>query len=365
MTYRAFLAAALLSVSPALAGAFLGSNSTSCNGAQCNIFIIVHPIGYTSAGMGGLIEVPVCIRPGDAPFVQRAVEEAISVWNGLTPTTGNCKDCASSESPPGQPGVFIMETVAIHEFGHCAMGLGHTNYRDPVSLMLDNFTAAKDVTSQAAGADTVRGSRDDIVTPDPQPPPPNALPLHWFRTADNDPVVIDGTVIDISTYAIFAPQLPTGSTWAANANRQVSALLGAGDDTQNVMHGAAARNMLYLGLTADDVNTVRHGMSGLDTTAGTGDDYTIMLALVPDCANAEIEVQYLPLGPQIGGLCRATLDYIGPQPPPPAGRIHFAVTALDPPRIQIQFNSDVDWGIFADSFETGDLSRWSESKGAQ
>lgn len=364
MIYRAFLAAALLSSTPALAGAFLGSNSTNCNGAQCNIFIIVHPVGYTSAGIGGEIEIPICIRPGDEPFVERALDEAIGVWNGLTPTTGNCKDCASSEDS-GQTGVFIMATPMIHELGHCAMGLGHTNYRDPGSGVLDNFTAARDVTSQDAGTDTVRGSRDDIATPDPLPPLPNALPLHWYRTSDNDPVVIDGTVIDFSTYAIFAPQLPAGSTWAANGNRYVSALLGAGDNTQNVMHGAASRNMHYLGLTADDVNTVSHGMTGLDTTAATGDDYTILLTKVADCANAEIEVEYVPLSsPQIGALCQATLDYIGPQPPPPAGRIHFAVTAINPPfsRIVVQINSDVEWGIFGDGFETGDLSRWSSSR---
>ena len=226
-------------------------------------------------------------------------------------------------------------------------------------------TAARDVTSQDAGTDMVRGSRDDIVTPNPLPPPPNALPLHWFRTSDNDPVVIDGTVIDFNTYGIFAPQLPAGSTWAANGNRYVSDLLGAGDDTQNVMHASASRNMRYTGITADDVNTVSHGMSGLDTTAGTGDDYTILLTKVADCAIAEIEVEYVPLSPQIGGLCQATLDYIGPLPPPPAGRIHFAVTAINPPmtRIVVQISSDVDWGIFGDGFETGDLSRWSSSEG--
>jgi hypothetical protein len=362
MTCRAIIAAALSLLShPAVAGTYTGSNSsTDCNGVDCNIFIIVHPIGYTSAGIGGEIEVPVCTRPGDSPFVQRAVDEAIRAWNELTPTTGNCIDCASAgdSGPPG--GVFIMETVTIHEFGHCAMGLGHTNFRDPVTGVIDSFTAGKDVATNDAGTDTVRGSRDDIVTPDPLPPPPNALPLHWFRIADNDPVAIDGTVIDSSSYAIFATQLPAGSTWAANGNRYVSALLGAGDDTQNVMHAIAARNMRYLGLTADDANTVRHGMTGLDRIAGTADDYTIRLVLVDDCSNAEIEVQYEPLGPQIGGLCTATLDYIGPEPPPPAGRIHFALTALDPPfsRILVQVNSEVDWGIFYDGFETGDLARW-------
>ncbi len=367
MIYRTFLAAAMLSASPALAGAYFGAGSILCGGAVCNNFIIVHPVGYTSAGVGGEVEVPICIRPGDAPFVQRAVEEAIGVWNGLTPTTGNCKDCGSADDP-GQDGVNIMATTSIHELGHCGVGLAHTNFDEsPIS----NFTAALNVTSYDAGADTVRGSRDDTVTPDPPPPPPpppHTLPLHWFRISDNSPVVIDATVIDSSTYAVLNQQLPAGSTWAANANRYVSDLLGVGDDTQNVMHGAAIRNMHYLGLTADDVNTVRHGMSGLDTTAGTGDDYTIMLALVSDCANAEIEIQWTDLGPptgmgQILGICDAALEYIGPQPPPPAGRIQFAMeppVAL--PRITVQINSEVEWGIFYDGFETGDLSRWSSSE---
>ncbi len=294
MISRLFLVAALLPSSPVLAGAFFGTDSTAaCGGAVCGIPVIAHPVGYTSAGIGGEIEVPICIRPGDAPFVQRAIDEAIAVWNGLTPTTGNCRDCANSEDP-GVPGVSIMATTAIHELGHCAVGLGHGNFRDPLTYELNNFTAAREVDTFDEGVDMVRGSRDDIVTP-LTGPPPLARAIHWYRSSDNDPVVIDGTVIDSSTYAILPAQLPAGSSWVANGNRNVSDLLGAGDDTQSVMHGTAVRNMRYTGLTADDTNTTRHGMAGLDTVAATADDYTIHLALVGDCADAEIEVQWEPL----------------------------------------------------------------------
>ncbi|MCP4003163.1 MAG: hypothetical protein GY725_03100 [bacterium] len=365
---RLLLVGALLSSSPALAGAFFGTDSiAACGGAECRIFVIAHPVGYTSAGIGGEIEVPVCIRPGDTPFVQRAIDEAIVLWNGLTPTTGNCRDCASSEDTEPIPGVSIMATTAIHELGHCAVGLGHGNFRDPLTNEINNFTAARDVDTFDGGADMVRGSRDDIVTP-LTGPPPLARATHWYRISDNDPVVIDGTVIDSSTYAILPALLPAGSSWVANGNRYVSDLLGAGFDTQSVMHGVAVRNMRYTGLTADDTNTTRHGMTGLDMVAGTADDYTIHLALVDDCADAEIEVQWKPLGPpmpgelQLLGRCSALLDYIGPQPPPPAGRIHFAMTALSPPRIVLEMNSEVEWGVFYDGFETGDLTRWSSSQ---
>ncbi|MEM7354140.1 MAG: hypothetical protein AAF657_25275 [Acidobacteriota bacterium] len=365
MTYRAFLAVALLSVSPAFAGAYFGSDSDTLCGGPCRNAIIVHTAGYTSAGMGGEIAVPVCIRSGDAPFVQRAVEEAISVWNGLTPTTGNCRDCGSSDDPAVPDGITVMETVTIHELGHC-IGLDHSNF-DDVAIDINNFTDADDALAFDPGTDTVRGSRDDIITPDPLPPDPNALLLHWFRIADNDPVVIDATVIDFNTYSIIPAQLPPGSTFPANANRYVSDLLGAGDDTQNVMHAAVVRNLAYTGLVADDVNTIRHAMTGLDRTAATADDYTIRFELVDDCAGATIEVQWEALGPpgpggQVLGFCNGELEYIGQDPPGPAGRIHYAMTApLVPPlpRITMQINSEALWGIFADGFETGDLSRWS------
>ncbi len=367
MIYRLFLALALLSSSSAWAGVFLCSTSdvgpccdcTPSGCDPCNTFIIVHPVGYTSAGIGGEIEIPICIRPGDAPFVQPALVEAIEIWNGLTPTTGNCTDCASADDP-NPPGVARMITTMAHELGHCAIGLEHSNFQAGPGSPLDNFTAGTGITSYDDGADNIRGSGDDVATPPPSPPPPSAVLNHWFRKSDNNPVIIDGTVIDSSTFSKINSDLPAGSTWPASANRYVADLLGAGDNTQSVMHGVAARDMVYSGLTADDTNTTRHGMSGLDATAGTGDDYTIKLTLVDDCADAEIEVLFDPLGAGELGLCEAELVAIDPTMPP-LGWVHHAVIP-DPflGIIRVTISSGVSWDVmFFDGFESGDLSSWS------
>ena len=369
---RLLLVTVLLAPSPLMAGAYFGSTpnlTSSCNcspsGCEpCNTFIIVHPVGYTSAGIGGEIEIPICITPGDAPQLRPSVVEAIEIWNGLVSTTGNCKSCASADDP-NPAGDTFMTTTVLHELGHCAMGLDHTNFEDAVNG-LNNFTVGTDVTSYDDGADNIRGSSDDIASPPPTPPPPSALINHWFRKADNDPVIIDDAVMDLETYSIIRADLPVGSTWPASANRYVADLLGAGDDTQSVMHGVAANNLRYTGLAADDVNTVRHAMSGLDRVAGTSDDYTIRLTLVDDCLSAKLEVELFPLGPptptgQILGRCDAELLTIDPTPPP-VGSIHHAMQRVFPllDRIRVRINSDVVWDIvFSDGFESGDLSNWS------
>lgn len=121
----------------------------------------------------------------------------------------------------------------------------------------------------------------------------------------------------------------------------------------------------HLGLAADDANTVRYGMSGLDATAGTADDYTIRLALVEDCFSADVEVSFSALGPpspagQTLGGCEAQLTAIDPTPPP-AGAIHHAMQRIFPlfDRIRVRINSEVVWdSIFADGFESSDTAAW-------
>jgi hypothetical protein len=66
--------------------------------------------------------------------------------------------------------------------------LGHANWDD---LPLTSFTNSKDAASIDDGLDNIRGSRDDVPSP-----LPGSRVLHWFRVSDNNPVVIDGTVID-------------------------------------------------------------------------------------------------------------------------------------------------------------------------
>lgn len=144
----------------------------------------------------------------------------------------------------------------------------------------------------------------------------------------------------------------------------MSDLLGAGDDTQSLMHAVAAEEMRWTGLTADDVNTIRYGMTGLDSIAGTADDYTIKLML-SDCASADIEVLFEPIAPD-GTLagCLAQLDPIDPTMPA-VGYIHHVpvpITAGGLTKLRIIIDSDGStlWDvIFADGFETGDLSNWS------
>jgi len=250
-----------------------------------------------------------------------------------------------------------MTLTVLHELGHCAMALGHSN--QIAGSIPNNFTATRDSVSIDDGADNIRGSRDDL----PGPLPGSRI-IHWYRRSDNNPVTIDGTVIDLSTYSRGISTLPAGSTWPASANRFVAGLLGVGVDTQSVMHATAAANMAYTGLTADDVNTVRYGMTGLDSLAGTPDDYSVNLVFTDDCDSADVEVSFEPLSsPGVFGACALQLSPIDPVMPA-IGYIHHAAVPLSfigQTRLRILIDSDGStvWDVvFADGFETGDLSNW-------
>lgn len=363
--------AALLFSPPVWAGSYFGSiGLPACidpacapDDCPCDPFIIVHPIGYT--GTGGTVEIDVCIKPDATTRTTPAVVEAIDIWNAFTSTTGNCEECRTAEEtgPTGDP--FILSATILHELGHCAMGLGHSNYTDLTgpTAVTSNFTNSRNVALFDDGPDNIKGSRDDVATPPPPSPPEQTLVLHWYRKSDNDPVVIDGTVIDQDTFTRTKIDLPPGSTWQANANRFVSDLLGAGDDTQTVMHTTAAENMFYTGITADDSNSVRYGMAGLDSVAGTADDYTINLNFVDDCAAAEVEVEFTTFSDTaILAGCAARLNPIDPVMPA-VGYIHHAVepvTTAGVTRLLLQLSDTVRWDVvFSDGFETGDLSNWS------
>lgn len=328
---------------PLHGGVFLSSGSSSFEP-----FIVVHPPGY--AGTGGQLTVRICANTTSQTVVP-AAREAIEVWNNLSPTQMNCTGCRLFEDPPsGSTGPVNQKSVLIHEMGHCVMGLEHVNWPGT------SFTNSRDAVTINAGTDTVRGSSDDL----PSPLPGTRL-IHWFRIADNDPFVIDSTVIDDDTFTRRIIDLPTGHTWPASGNRDVASLLGVPDFTQSVMYSAIAREQVYSGLSADDVNTVRLGMTGLDLQAGIGgDDYTIALEYTNDCAIAEVEVDFLDLGPAntlVPGNCVVDLDLI------PTGALeihHVLVPAPGKPRVLIQINTATFWDVlFADGFEAGDLSGWS------
>ncbi|MEN8206218.1 MAG: Ig-like domain-containing protein [Pseudomonadota bacterium] len=119
-----------------------------------------------------------------------------------------------------------------------------------------------------AGTDGVTGSSDDIRGDD--------VNLHWFRISNNDPFTID-SIVDETTYSINLSALPSGHLFAANAERNVSALLGYGSNTEAVMQQGTSFDEAQRTLTHDDVATLLYASSGVDEQASNSDDYTIRL----------------------------------------------------------------------------------------
>jgi len=134
----------------------------------------------------------------------------------------------------------------------------------------DNIPANFDLD---AGADGVIGSSDDIRGNDEN--------LVWFRKSNNDPFTID-TVIDSTTYSRDLADLPTGHTFAANADRAVSIHLGY-TKTEAVMQQGTYTDEAQRTLGHDDVATLRYAGSGINELENDGnnpnaqDNYTINL----------------------------------------------------------------------------------------
>lgn len=304
-------------------------------------FIVIHPSGYQ--GMGGELMLKVCAEDPDFGL---ALQDAMETWNELTPIVRNCHQCTVYEDPPmsNPEDYFYLTSVLMHELGHCAMGLGHTNWEQT------SATATRAAASIDPGNDAVPGSRDDVVTP-----LPGARLVHWFRTADNNPIIVDNTTIDSSTYSRRIQDLPPGSNWAANGNKDSSLLLNE-IDTHSLMYTLIEEGVQYVGLDADAVNTVKLGMSGIDIVAGTADDYTVNLELVDDCSTADIVIKYFtPANPNDLTVCDATAEQIDS-----GNVVHYRITPSGgASQLSIEINSfrkfDV---IFADDFESGNLSRW-------
>ncbi len=329
---------ALVAAWPSSAGVFAKSDDI-----MYEPYIIVHPPGY--AGVGGELALKVCPAQGSETVIP-SLQEAIEIWNTLSATTGNCQgNCLLWEDPMIPEKGFSMSSALLHELGHCAFGLGHVNQSDMTS-----FTNSRDEISIDPGVDAVRGSSDDIPFP-----LPGTRVLHWFRKTDNDPFVIDATVIDTNTFTRRILDFPSGHFWPASGNRAVGDLLGL-SGTQAVMYDLLNTDQVYTGLTADDVNTVKYGMAGLDSLAGTSDDYTVRLVFQTDCATADIQVEFGSFPFTDFAACFNLVELIQ--------TIHYRVVhdSLLFNRLTIQVESSVPWGlIFEDDFESGDLSAWSSN----
>jgi len=337
-------------------------------------FIIVHSPTY--AGSSGLLTLSVCLDSG-SPELESSLRWAIDRWNALTPTVNNCVAgrggcviagsamCVPPEPNPLPPDTypclpwtFDAGTILFHELGHCAFGLGHNNWIKNNGLgATTGFTATKDAIAMDDGTDNVVGSRDDHPVPNP-----GSRVVHWFRTSDNDPFLIDGISLNSSTYSRGIASLPSGSTWPASANVKTASLLGAGR-AQALMQSVAQPNSDTVGLSADDVNTVKFAEAGLDPDLGmTGDDYTVQLVLVPSCATAQIEVRWFNWADRVGN-CDGELEPM-PIPGVPQVQHYRMVPAVGSSRLTVSLDSLLDpfqvWKfvVFSSGFDSGDTSGW-------
>lgn len=230
--------------------------------------VMTHPVGYT--GLGDELIVTVGISPSspNALAMEVSVQNAIDTWNHLIPTTSNIKTKVGNI----QTTQFDFESVALHELGHC-LGLSHPNLASESGLFDEdkNFTRTtlgeNNTFDLDSGVDGIIGSSDDIRGDD--------VNLHWFRKLDNNPFAI-GDVVDSTTYSRDLSDLPAGELFVANGDREVSSLFGV-QNTEAVMQQGIALGETRRSLTADDVATLRLGMSGLDRLADTADDYTLTL----------------------------------------------------------------------------------------
>lgn len=208
------------------------------------------------------------------------------------------------------------------------------------------------------GSDFIRGTLDDVHAA------PGGVPdsVHWFRIADNNPFVVDSTIIDSTTYSRSAVNdLPANHTWAVNANRSVGETLGF-MNTQAVMYPGQSEGEIKRALTADDVAMVEMGMTGQDRLAGTADDYTTKLTLADSCETEPVDIVvafgFTPEDTLAG--CTVAFDFSFPQNP--FLTFHVNVIAPSPGEpLLIVLDESVDWDgdrLHFSGFETGDTTEW-------
>lgn len=250
-------------------------------GTTNGINIVTHPIGYT--GAGGTITVTVGIDPTSAFAADMVIstQNVIDKFNNAISTTNNIDFSVIS------PTQVDFESVLLHEMGH-SLGLAHCNLATESGLTgADrNYTKSTPgpdgVYGLNPGPDGIIGSADDIRGDD--------INLNYFKTADNDPFSIDA-IVDQTTYSRDISNLPLGSSYSTNPDRDVSALLGA-PNTEGVMQQGTFSSETQRSLTADDVAGIKYAMSGIDEISGTADDYNLVLTYAGLTDSADIVIDF-------------------------------------------------------------------------
>ncbi|MEN8803477.1 MAG: putative Ig domain-containing protein [Thiogranum sp.] len=313
----------LFLASKGFAGAFIFA------GELFGVDVVAHPTSYS--GQGGTLTVRVCIDPlsANAAAMEIPVQNNITIYNRLQPTTGNLVSGANNNIPSGH---VDFESVALHELGHC-IGLAHVNAASESGLAGNNqnYTKATDgVNNQLdinPGADGIIGSHDDSRGDD--------VNLHWYRKLNNNPFTIDATV-DSSSYARALSDLPVGHSFAANADRTLASSMGFAN-TEAVMQQLTFTDEAQRTLGHDDVATLLYAASGRNELAGDGDDYTINLEY-GGISNIDCDVNLKFDNTQTGfAVCQAG----GSSPP---GSDHVSITSAN-----IFFNTDFNWFFNTDT----------------
>jgi len=269
-----------------MAGAYIFADEV--NGVD----LVTHPGTYT--GTEDVVTVRVCIAETspNATDMEYSIKNNIAIFNQLAPITGNVQSGGGNNVPSN---AIDFESVALHEIGHC-LGLAHVNAASESGQTgaQQNYTKATDgvdnVFNLNAGADGVIGSSDDVRGDD--------VNLHWFRRLNNDPFTI-GTVIDSTTYSRDLADLPAGHNFAANADRDVSILLGW-PKTEAVMQQGTFFDEAQRRLGHDDVATLRYAASGVNEleddpgNPNETDNYTIVLEYggISSASNCDISMSF-------------------------------------------------------------------------
>lgn len=283
------LAFCLTQIDPPKADAFAFSFASTLDAN-----IVAHPRGYN--GTGGLVTVTVGIDAtsmdkgvSNTALMATSVQNVVNTWNRLIPTTGNLIQDFTNIPV----GAIDFETVLLHEMGH-ALGLAHPNMGSNSILNSDytfSLRGPNNVYEFAAGVDGVVGTRDDVRGDD--------VNLNYFRTSgtaadQNNPFTID-SVVDSTTYSRDLADLPAGDLYSATSSRQNASTLGLiPDNTEAVLNQGSANNEIQRTLGHDDVAGLRYAQSGIDSIAGTADDYTLQLNYIGtvDVGGADIVIDF-------------------------------------------------------------------------
>lgn len=316
----------------AAAGAYIFANGSSPD-------TITHPTPYT--GAGGTLTVSVCISPSSESIseMEVSVRNTITTWNARTAVSPNLFFGGNNDIPSGE---IDYESTLVHEVGHC-LGLAHPNAATESGLPTAdrNYTKADEgvngVFDLNPGSDGIKGSADDIRGDD--------ISLHWFNPNNNPFELFEP--VDTSNYSIDVANLPLGDTFPANADRDVGAALGFAN-SEAVMQQGAFFDEDQRQLGVDDVAMIRLGMSGIDETEGTSDDYTPQLVYGGVASGCDITVT-------MTGASFAFCSVGGAG----IGGNHVRVTNAN---VQMGSTSNFDWyfnqtllgpdEIFADGFES-------------